>query len=105
MLRILFIFCSLLVLEGCRDNGLTTMVPPRLVKVGATIHPEEMMLPLTRATDEDAVTDVNLYLFGRNNTVSLHQYTTGSRVEFACPPGNYMLYVCLLYTSPSPRDA
>lgn len=93
MLRILFIFCSLLVLEGCRDNGLTTMVPPRLVKVGATIHPEEMMLPLTRATDEDAVTDVNLYLFGRNNTVSLHQYTTGSRVEFACPPGNYMLYI------------
>jgi len=92
MLRILFIFCSLLVLEGCRDNGLTTMVPPRLVKVGATIHPEEM-LPLTRATDEDVVTDVNLYLFGRNNTVSLHKYTTGSRVEFECPAGDYMLYV------------
>ena len=49
--------------------------------------------PLTRATDEDVVTDVNLYLFGRNNTVSLHKYTTGSRVEFECPAGDYMLYV------------
>lgn len=92
MLRILFIFCSLLVLEGCRDNGLTATVPPRLVKVGATIHPERMPVH-TRATDENTIADTNLYLFGRNNTVSLHKYTTGSRVEFECPPGDYMLYV------------
>lgn len=92
MLRILFIFCSLLVLEGCRDNGLTATVPPRLVKVGATIHPERMPVH-TRATDENTIADTNLYLFGRNNTASLHKYTTGSRMEFECPPGDYMLYV------------
>lgn len=92
MLRILFIFCSLLVLEGCRDNGLTATVPPRLVKVGATIHPERMPV-YTRATDENTIADTNLYLFGRNNTVSLHKYTTGSRMEFECPPGDYMLYI------------
>lgn len=47
----------------------------------------------TRTTDEESVADVNLYLFGKDNSTSLHLYSASARLSFECPPGRYDVYV------------
>lgn len=48
---------------------------------------------LTRTTDEDAVSDVNLYLFGRNSLTTQHVYSTSDMLTFKCAPGEYEVFV------------
>lgn len=48
---------------------------------------------ITRATDENRIEDVNLYLV-HGQSIMVHSYnTSSSSVRFRCPPGNYRLYV------------
>ncbi len=48
---------------------------------------------LTRTTDEDAVSDVNLYLFGRNSFATQHVYSASDILTFKCAPGEYEVFV------------
>ncbi len=67
-------------------------MPQQLVAVEFSVHPAAQRV-ITRTTDEDAVTDTNLYLFGQDNVFSTHLYTTSSLLRFECPPGIYRIYV------------
>ena len=46
----------------------------RPVTAELRITTEDMLRLATRATDEEAIRDINLYLFGRSNGQSLHFY-------------------------------
>ncbi len=64
----------------------------RRVSVEMTIKAERETV-VTRLTDENAVSDVNVYLVGRDNTSYLHIYSSSSVLRFECIPGSYILYV------------
>lgn len=53
----------------------------------------DRMETLTRTTDEDAVADVNLYLFGRSNASAVHVYSASDMLAFKCKPDEYDVYV------------
>lgn len=53
----------------------------------------DRMETLTRTTDEDAVADVNLYLFGRSNASAVHVYSASDMLAFKCKPNEYDVYV------------
>ena len=65
----------------------------RPVTAELRITTEDMLRLATRATDEEAIRDINLYLFGRSNGQSLHFYSRSALVRFECLPGEYDLYV------------
>lgn len=65
----------------------------RPVTAELRITTEDMLRLATRATDEAAIRDINLYLFGRSNGQSLHFYSRSALVRFECLPGEYDLYV------------
>lgn len=89
-------FCFLLLLTGlyaCRGmDPLPPDAPGRTVTVELSVRAEALRA-VTRATDEESVRDINLYLFGRDNGFSLHRYGSVTRLQFECSPGNYRLYV------------
>lgn len=62
------------------------------VAVCLSVRPASLQI-VTRAADEERITDTNLYLFGRNTTFAQHLYATTGRLRFECPPGHYRLYV------------
>ena len=92
----LLIFLSLLASGigwGCATDLAATATPPtRSVKVELQLSPDPAER-ITRATDEEAIRDINLYLFGRSNGQSLHFYSRSALVRFECLPGEYDLYV------------
>ncbi len=47
---------------------------------------------ITRATDENRIADVNLFLFGKSNPTYVHLYGTTAHLSFECPAGEYALY-------------
>lgn len=59
------------------------------VEIAVTAERESM---ITRLSD-DAITDVNIYLVGKNNTSYLHVFSAASVLRFECFPGSYDLYV------------
>ena len=65
----------------------------RPVTAELRITTEDMLRLATRATDEEAIRDINLYLFGRSNGQNLHFYSRSALVRFECLPGEYDLYV------------
>lgn len=92
----LLIFLSLLASGigwGCATDLAATATPPtRSVKVELQLSPDPAER-ITRAADEEAIRDINLYLFGRSNGQSLHFYFRSALVRFECLPGEYDLYV------------
>ena len=92
----LLIFLSLLASGigwGCATDLAATATPPtRSVKVELQLSPDPAER-ITRAADEEAIRDINLYLFGRSNGQSLHFYSRSALVRFECLPGEYDLYV------------
>ena len=92
----LLIFLSLLASGigwGCAADLAATATPPtRSVKVELQFSPDPAER-ITRAADEEAIRDINLYLFGRSNGQSLHFYSRSALVRFECLPGEYDLYV------------
>ena len=78
---------------GCATDLAATATPPtRSVKVELQLSPDPAER-ITRAADEEAIRDINLYLFGRSNGQSLHFYFRSALVRFECLPGEYDLYV------------
>ena len=78
---------------GCAADLAATATPPtRSVKVELQLSPDPAER-ITRAADEEAIRDINLYLFGRSNGQSLHFYFRSALVRFECLPGEYDLYV------------
>lgn len=47
---------------------------------------------VTKSTGEDAIVDVNVYLFSRLTGLAYHAFATSSEVRIACLPGDYDLY-------------
>ena len=78
---------------GCAADLAATATPPtRSVKVELQFSPDPAER-ITRTADEEAIRDINLYLFGRSNGQSLHFYSRSALVRFECLPGEYDLYV------------
>ena len=78
---------------GCATDLAATATPPtRSVKVELQFSPDPAER-ITRTADEEAIRDINLYLFGRSNGQSLHFYSRSALVRFECLPGEYDLYV------------
>ena len=78
---------------GCAADLAATATPPtRSVKVELQFSPDPAER-ITRTADEEAIRDINLYLFGRSNGQSLHFYFRSALVRFECLPGEYDLYV------------
>ncbi|WP_418390964.1 DUF4906 domain-containing protein, partial [Alistipes communis] len=95
MTRLLILFSLLAsgIGWGCASDLAATATPPtRSVKVELQLSPDPAE-QITRTADEEAIRDINLYLFGRSNGQSLHLYSRSALVRFECLPGEYDLYV------------
>ena len=95
MTRLLILFSLLAsgIGWGCASDLAATATPPtRSVKVELQLSPDPAE-QITRTADEEAIRDINLYLFGRSNGQSLHFYSRSALVRFECLPGEYDLYV------------
>lgn len=81
-------------MAGCADAYEATIPakPPQLVVVEIPLVPEAVQV-ISRATEESAIKDVNLYLFGKSHGLKFHFHTQSSVLRFECPPGKYDLYV------------
>lgn len=91
MKRLLYLFV-LAMLCGCIYEDPESCRPCDNVSVTLTVCSDRMET-LTRTTDEDAVADVNLYLFGRNSFATQHVYSTSDILTFKCAPGEYEVFV------------
>lgn len=68
-------------------------IPEGQVRVVMPVQAEQMKC-ITRSTDENAVNDLNVYLFDAySRQLVLHDYLTAMEMEFNCVPGTYELYV------------
>ena len=68
-------------------------IPEGQVRVVMPVQAGQMEC-VTRAADEDTVSDLNVYLFDAySRELVLHSYLTSMELEFNCVPGNYELYV------------
>ena len=89
MTRLLILFSLLAsgIGWGCASDLAATATPPtRSVKVELQLSPDPAE-QITRTADEEAIRDINLYLFGRSNGQSLHLYSRSALVRFECLPG------------------
>lgn len=48
--------------------------------------------PVSRATDENAVRDVNIYFINKHTETSYHTYAAGATIHTTLPPGDYTVY-------------
>ena len=62
----------------------------RPVTAELRITTEDMLRLATRATDEEAIRDINLYLFGRSNGQSLHFYSRSALVRISTSPPTWV---------------
>lgn len=93
MKRSLYILISFAIaLQGCREVPADTMPDSRAVTVEARVQPDRMTT-VSRAMDETAIRDLNLYLYDDNQEIVLHRYQTSPTLRFECLPGNYLMRV------------
>lgn len=88
MKNILIFLFSLLGLCSCSKEDIPQRRKPVVVEL--EIAPDEPRF-ITRAADEERITDVNLYLF--SSEFEFHQYAVSSHLRFECPPGSYKIYL------------
>lgn len=85
---------SLILLSGCQQFVGEICPDGRTVSVTLELQPEQ---PATeaRATDENTIQDVNLYLYG--NGQSYHFYATGAshHIDIDIVPGNYSIHAAV----------
>lgn len=82
----------LLCLCSCDKTFTDAVTHERHTRVQLTIASGDTM-QISRATDESAIEDVNLYLFGETGQNSLHLYSTSPALNFEIEPGSYDLFV------------
>ncbi len=77
---------------GCIAEDRSACPHPRGVSVRLTVCPDPMTA-VTRTPDEEALRDLNFYLYDNNGNVVLHRYQSSSTLRFECLPGNYLLRI------------
>lgn len=87
MKPILF-YLSLICLFACSKEELP--LHPQAITVEMRVTTDDLR-QITRSTDEERITDLNLFLFGEN--AALHIYATSSLLRFECMPGDYKVYL------------
>ena len=86
LLLLLSILCS------CIYEDEADCCRPTKVRVEMTVRPDRMTA-VTRSTNEEAIGDVNLYLYDDNGNIVLHRYRTSAALRFECLPGNYLMRI------------
>ena len=92
MKRYLWIFAVLPFLWSCIAEDRSACPQPRGVSVRMSVCPDPMTA-VTHAADEEAIRDLNLYLYDDNGNVVLHRYQTSATLRFECLPGNYRICI------------
>lgn len=91
----LLIICAAALLTGSCTKDITDDHPGK-VRVQVRVQPEgaeTIPVEAIPATKENAVSDVNLYLIDRINTLYVHFYAASAALDFECVPGAYDLYL------------
>lgn len=86
---------SNLLLGSCMNSPVEDLpiVPPSMATVEICVQPSPQEI-LTRATDEEGITDVNFYLFHEDGKPSASGYSVSvSPLRLGCTPGRYRLYL------------
>ena len=92
MKRYLWIFAVLPFLWSCIAEDSSACPQPRGVSVRMSVCPDPMTA-VTRTTDEEALRDLNLYLYDDDGEIVLHRYQSSSTLRFTSLPGNYRMRI------------
>lgn len=87
---VLLLSVLLVTLTGCRESLTEEAVAPRGVAVEIAVRPDGMQEP-TRSTDEDAIADLNFYLYDDQGSLLLHRYQQATTLRFEVVPGHYRM--------------
>lgn len=87
---VLLLSVLLVTLTGCRESLPEEAVAPRGVAVEIVVRPDGMQEP-TRSTDEDAIADLNFYLYDDQGSLLLHRYQQATTLRFEVVPGHYRM--------------
>ena len=85
-----FLTASLVALTGCRESPTEEAVAPRGVAVEIAVRPDGMQ-EQTRTTDEEAIDDLNFYLYDDKGELLLHRYQQATTLRFEVVPGHYRM--------------
>ena len=77
---------------GCIAEDRSACPHPRGVSVRLTVCPDPMTA-VPRAADEEALRDLNLYLYDDDGEIVLHRYQSSSTLRFTSLPGNYRMRI------------
>lgn len=87
------LFIGLLLLSyACSKEPAELPAAVAPVAVSLSVRPDAEM-PISRATDENAVRDVNIYFVNSHTEAVYHTYAAGASVRAMLPPGGYTAYV------------
>lgn len=87
---LLFLTATLVALTGCREGLTEEAVAPRGVAVEIAVRPDGMQ-EQTRSTDEEAIDDLNFYLYDDKGELLLHRYQQATTLRFEVVPGHYRM--------------
>ena len=85
-----FLTATLVALTGCRESPTEEAVAPRGVAVEIAVRPDGMQ-EQTRSTDEEAIDDLNFYLYDDQGSLLLHRYQQATTLRFEVVPGHYRM--------------
>ena len=74
-------------LTGCRESLTEEAVAPRGVAVEIAVRPDGMQ-GQTRSTGEEAIADLNFYLYDCRGELLLHRYQQTTTLRFEVVPGH-----------------
>lgn len=87
---VLLLSVLLVTLTGCRESLNEEAMAPRGVAVEIAVRPDGMQ-EQTRSTDEDAIDDLNFYLYDDQGSLLLHRYQQATTLRFEVVPGHYRM--------------
>lgn len=85
-----FLAATLVALTGCRESPTEEAVAPCGVAVEIAVRPDGMQ-EQTRSTDEEAIDDLNFYLYDDKGELLLHRYQQATTLRFEVVPGHYRM--------------
>ena len=89
---VLLLSVLLVTLTGCRESLTEEAVAPRGVAVEIAVRPDGMQ-EQTRSTDEEAIDDLNFYLYDSRGELLLHRYQQATTLRFEVVPGHYRMRI------------
>lgn len=87
---VLLLSVLLVTLTGCRESLNEEAMAPRGVAVEIAVRPDGMQ-EQTRSTDEEAIDDLNFYLYDDKGELLLHRYQQATTLRFEVVPGHYRM--------------